>query len=429
MRGLPQDFDGWGVPGWGWDQMRPCFRAIEDGEEGRPPLGVTPHPGGDPLCDAALAAAQALGVPQVDDINRATGPAVAYQPRSITAGRRRDGSTFLSAGRPNLTVATDTDALRLVFDGTRCAGVDLRQGDRKLTVHAARVVLCAGALNSPRLLMASGIGPAAALRALGIGVVHDAPEVGHNLREHRLLSLQFRLSHGSRNAAFRGAGLAASLARYYATRGGPLAQAAFELGGFVRVSPGDGPPDAQVGLAPLSLDKSTQRLAVEPHAGALCGGYAMRPDSAGTLALTGAAPEAPLEIRPNYLAAETDRRVSVGVVRLIRRLFARPELAGFAPAETFPGPGTERDDEILDAFHRHGQAGFHAAGTCRMGTDAGSVVDPATRVRGVHGLHVADISIMPRLVSGNTNAPAMAMARRAADLIDAAIAADAAAPA
>lgn len=422
VRGLPQDFDDWaeaGCTGWGWEDMRPSFEAIEDGESGRPPLGVTPHPGGSALCDAFIASARAMGLPVMGDLNTAKGPAIGYQPRSILRGRRRNGASLLAEAkaRRNLHVLTGAEALRITFEGRSVTGVALRDTSGDFAVAAGNVVLCAGALNTPKLLMLSGIGPAAVLGNLGIAVVADAPEVGQNLREHRLLSLQYRLRRGSSNHGFRGAGLLASVARYYAARSGPLAQSAFEVGGFIRTMSGPGRPDAQIEFAPLSMDRSTQRLTVEDHPGALCGGYPMRPESTGSLTLTAAAPDTPMTISPGYLTAETDRAVSVGITRFIRALFKRPEMAAYEPQESFPGPEVDSDEGIVAAYHTRGQAGFHAACTCRMGSDARAVVDPQTRVRGVLGLNIADISIMPALVSGNTNAPAMAMAHRAAGLI------------
>lgn len=424
VRGLPSDFDEWeelGCAGWGWGDMRRAFEAIENGDVNRPALGITLHPGGNPFCDAAIRAGTELGLPAVADMNKVDGEGIGYQPRSIKNGRRRNAAiAFLAAARKrtNLTVLTGHEARRIKFQGAHATGAELCSNSGKVVeVRANNLVLCAGALNSPRLLLLSGIGPAQSLSALGISVVADVPEVGQNLREHRLLSLQFRLSHGSDNRAFAGIGLAQSIVRYYAMRHGPLAQAAFEVGGFVRTTPGEGGPDAQIGLAPISLNKTTQKMKLETMPGALCGGYPMRPESAGELALIDADPNKPLTIRPNYLAEEVDRTVSVAIVRFIRNMFAAPALSSFAPRETFPGPDVVTEDEIVDAFHRLGQAGFHAAGTCRMGSDARSVVDPLTRVRGVTGLSVADLSIMPRLVSGNTNAPAMAIGWRAGELL------------
>jgi len=424
VRGLPDDFDEWealGCDGWGWKDIKPCFEAMEGHETGGGPLIVSAHPTANPLCDALIASAAAFNMPATGDLNTLNGPGIGYQPRTISRGRRQSSAVaFLTAARKraNLDVLTKTEVMRIIFEGRKTVGVELRDSAKKLRIQKAnRVVLCAGALNSPKLLLLSGIGPVADLKALGIEPLIDAPEVGRNLREHRLLSLQFGVERGSDNSAFSGLGMLSSALKYYLLRRGPLAYAAFEVGGFVRTQPGGKRPDAQIGFAPISLDKSTLRLKMEDKPGALCGGYAMRPESKGFLRLHSADPDTPLHIEPNYLAEESDRRISISIVRLIRSLFQQPPIQGFSPVETWPGDNIETDDEIIDAFHRFGGAGFHAAGTCRMGADASSVVDTRTRVRGVDGLHIADISIMPRLVSGNTNAPAMAMAWRAAELI------------
>lgn len=424
VRGLPDDFDEWsrlGCDGWGWRDMKRCFEAIEHATGG--PLRVTAHPGHSPLCDAAIAAAETMGIDVVDDLNGAEAQAIGYQPRTIHRGRRQSASVaFLAAARrrPNLEVLLHHDANRVIFDGTRAVGVELVScTGQTRTVSARQIILCAGALNSPAILMRSGIGRAEDLRGLGIAPVVNAPEVGSNLREHRLLTLQFAVSGASDNHRFSGLGLLSSLVRYYALRSGPLAQAAFEVGGFINTqTSAAGRPDAQIGFAPFSLDKTTQRLRFERHAGALCGGYPMRPESAGQITLRSGDPKDRLLVSPNYLAEEIDRRVSIGIVRFIRALFAQPAMLAYGPRETWPGAPATSDDEIVDAFHRFGGAGFHAAGTCRMGSDQRSVVDTHTRVRGVSGLRVADISIMPKLVSGNTNAPAMAMAWRAAEMLE-----------
>jgi choline dehydrogenase len=431
VRGLKSDYDDWeaqGCAGWGWKDLGPCFQAIEDhalGEgEGRGvggPLRVTPHPHRQPLCEAMTAAAGELGLPVVEDLNALDAPGFGYQPRTIFRGRRQSAAlAFLRPAmrRPNLRVMTGAEALRIEFDDRRATGVRLRTPQGETVVRAGReVILAVGALHSPKLLQLSGVGPVALLRRHGIEVVAASEDVGGNMREHRLLALQFRVRGESQNRDFSGLGLAASVLKYALFRSGALSSAAFEVGGFVKTRPELARPDAQLGMGPISMDRTRPGFVMERHPGALCGGYPMRPESRGTVEITGSDPDAPLSIRPNYLSAEADRATSIGILRFIRRLYAQPALRRFVVEETWPGPGVERDDEILEAFHRIGQAGYHAAGTCRMGADAGSVVDTRLKVRGVEGLRVADISVMPSLVSGNTNAPAMAMAWRAADLI------------
>jgi choline dehydrogenase-like flavoprotein len=418
VRGLPGDFDEWeamGCAGWGWTDIRPCFEALER------ILKVTPHPARNLLCDATLAAAEAMGAPRVENLNTLDGAGIGYQPRTIHRGHRQTAATAFLApirSRPNLKVMTEADVVRILFEGTRATGVALRNRAGVHTEQAGgEIILCAGALNSPKLLQLSGVGPGQRLQSLGIGVVADSPDVGRNLREHRLLRLQFRVTGHSDNRAFSGWRLIVNAARYALQGDGPLTHAAFEVGGFVKTRPDLARPDVQIGMAPISLDPATQKLRMEAEPGALCGGYPMRPRSQGELMIRSADPDDRPLIDPRYLTAEEDRLASVRLVHFIRALFAQPPLKPYVVAESWPGQSVRSDDEIIDAFQRFGAAGFHAAGTCRMGADDGSVVDTALRVRGVQGLRVADISVMPQLVSGNTNAPAMALAWRAAQII------------
>jgi len=432
VRGQPSDYDGWqeiGCQGWGWQDMKAAFLALEDHELGASPLRgsggplkVTLHPVRQPLCEAMLNGAAGLGLPRVDDLNAIDDVGIGYQPRTIWRGRRQSAATaFLAPARrrSNLTVETGVEVLRVLFEGRRVIGVRAKTPQGERDIAARQVILSAGALNSPLLLQRSGIGDPDHLRSLGIPVVAPASEVGRNLQEHRTLIAQFRLKRGSENHLFRGLGLARSLTNYALAGRGPLTAAAFEVGGFIRTEPGQGRPDAQIGMGPISVDRSKPGFHLEHSPGALCGGYVMRPESKGHISITSPDPNAPADIDPNYLATDYDRRVSVGLFRFIRALFAQPQLAPYVESESIPGTAIETDDEIIEAFHGIGFAGLHAAGTCRMGSDGNSVVDTALRVRGVEGLRVVDISVMPSLVSGNTNAPAMAIGWRAADFIDA----------
>lgn len=431
VRGQPSDYDEWeaaGCAGWGWQDLKRSFLAIEDHQLGASdmrgtggPLRVTQHPRREAVCEAMIAAAAQAGIPRVDDLNAIDTPGFGYQPRTIWRGKRQSAAeAFLKPAlrRPNLVLVTQTDALHLLFEGKRVLGVRIRDAQGERDLLARETIVSAGALNSPTLLQRSGIGSPAHLQRVGVAVRHDAPDVGQNMREHRLLRAQFRLRKGSNNPAFRGLGLIRSVLEYGLAGRGPLTSAAFEVGGFVRTEPGEGRPDAQLGMGPMSVDTSTPGFALEKQHGALCGGYVMRPESRGSILIASPDPDAPAEIDPNYLATDYDRRVSVALFRTIRRIFSQPALAGLVVGETEPGLGIESDEEIIDAFHRVGASGYHAAGTCRMGVDDRSVVDTRLRVRGVAGLRVVDISVMPSLVSGNTNAPAMAMAWRAADLIE-----------
>jgi choline dehydrogenase len=432
VRGQPQDYDHWanlGLTAWNWKTVGPYFKRMEDHVLGADdtrgaggPLGISYSCSRYPLADAMLEAARVLGVPVKDDLNRPDQEGIGYLCATIKAGRRQSSAeAFLRPAlrRQNLRVITDTLAQRVLFDGRRAVGVACIRGGDQVQFRARReVILAAGALQSPKLLQLSGVGPADHLRSLGIDVVVDSPDVGRNMREHRLLFIQHRLKgRGSLNGQFAGLPLMFHALRYLLTRSGVMASAAYDVCGFVRTRPELNRPDAQLMMAPYSLDFSRQELAFEPFPGMQVFGYVLRPESQGTVMARSADPADVPTIRPNYLAAESDRRSSIGVVRFLRRWLSQPALASLLGEETTPGPNIDSDDEIVDAFARLGQSGYHACGTCRMGADSQAVLDQRLRVRGISGLRVADLSFFPTLVSGNTNGPMMALAWRAADLI------------
>jgi len=419
LRGQASDYDDWeaaGCPGWGWNNMHAAFMAMED--QGR----ITIPSRGGPVTEAMIKSANQLGIPRSDNLNAvAAEEAIGYSPSTIWKGKRQSTANgFLDAARkrPNLRIETHTDALKLIFRGRSAIGVRVRASSGEKDIFARKLVVSAGALNSPKLLQLSGIGEPELLRGLGIQVVASAPAVGRNLREHRPFISQFRLRFGSENDAFRGAALVRNFLRYKLFRSGPLTAAAFEVSALIRTEPGAGRPDAQLGLSPISVDKSLPGFELEKEPGALCCGYVIRPRSKGSIEITSADPDAPPRICPKFLSEEYDRRASVATFRFIRKLFAQPALAPFVISETIPGTEVQTDEEILDAIHRLGGGGYHAVGTCRMGQDTEAVVDPSLRVRGVENLMVADLSVIPLMVSGSTNAPAMATAWRAADIIE-----------
>jgi choline dehydrogenase-like flavoprotein len=294
------------------------------------------------------------------------------------------------------------------------------QGGQRRQYGAGReVIVSAGALNSPKLLHLSGIGQAQHLQSLGVDVRIDSPDVGRNMSEHLLTWLQYWLKdgHDSTNTAFAGLPLALNTLRYVLFRKGVLANGSSDIGGFVRTRPDRDRPDAQIMMDPYSLDFSTPTMAFDRRPGMQFFVYPLRPESRGTVMARSANPEDPPVIRPNYLATENDRATVVAAFRFVRRLAAQPALARFIAEEKTPGPAVQTDDQIVDVFRTRGQSGYHAMGTCRMGTDAGAVLDGRLRVRGAAGLRVVDLSVVPGPVSGNTNAPTMAIAARAADLI------------
>jgi choline dehydrogenase-like flavoprotein len=280
------------------------------------------------------------------------------------------------------------------------------------------VILAGGALASPGILERSGVGDPARLAALGIDLVCASPGVGEHLIEHRALIIQWKLRRDvSHNRRYYGIGLAKSVVEYALTRGGPMSAAAYELGAWFKTRPELARPDVQFLLAPFSFDFAKQRKDVERFPGIHVTAYPLRPTSRGRIHVTSRDPNALPALETNYHDTAEDRAAMVGAVRTARRLVEQPPLRDLVERETLPGPSYDSDERILAAYDQFGTCGYHAVGSCRMGNDTASVVDPALRVRGVEGLRVADTSIFPAIPSGNTTGPTYAMAWRAADLI------------
>jgi choline dehydrogenase-like flavoprotein len=430
-RGHPTDYDRWeaaGCAGWGWKNIKPILLAMEDHELGASdmrgvggPLRVTVQPRGNALHQAVIDAAGQVGIPHVEDTNDAFDGGIGYQPRTVWRGTRQSAAkAFLDPvrSRPNLHIVTDTDVLRIQFDGKRASGLELRSQSGTRAVRANReIILSAGALQTPKLLQLSGIGPAALLKSLHIPVVQDAPNVGKNLREHLYQALTYRVKRGSLNKEFGGWRVVRNMLNYVFFGKGPLTNAAHELICYVKTRPGLSRPDAQIGVGLYTVMPQGNRLAVEKAEGLTIGGYFMHPESQGEAWIQSNDPDQPMRINVNYLAAEEDRLAAIALLRKIRDIAAQPALAPYIVEETWPGKAVQTDDEILEHTVNFGTTAYHVSGTCRMGSDAESVVDCQLRVRGVAGLRVADTSIIPELVSGNTNAMAMAIGWRASQLI------------
>lgn len=436
VRGAPEDYDAWeasGCMGWGWANMARHFVELEDHVLGANecrgaggPLKISLHPSGNPLCEAMLTAGEQAGTPRVADVNHTNtaGPGgLGYQTRNTWNGQRYSSAkAFLDPvrQRPNLTILTQTNALRINFQDRRAASITLRDrhGERQVGINR-EVILCAGAIESPKLLQLSGVGPAQLLQSFDIPVVHDAAQVGRNLREHLCLAMQYRLKGHSLNRRFGGLGLLSSLWQYYVGKKGPLTHAAHEAGGFVKTRPELQRPDMQLGISLYSVTKQKDAIMLEKEHGLTLYCYFMHPESQGEVSIRSADPAVAPYINANYLAAEADRTAAIALYRWVRKLMAQPALAPFVIGATVPSDSARSDAEILQVFREQGQTAFHVSGTCRMGSDAESVLDPSLRVRGVSGVRVVDTSIMPTLVSGNTNAPAMAIALHAAGMIQA----------
>ena len=421
-----------GNPGWGWRDLLDVYRRMEDNPLGASdvrgtagPLRVSTASDGDPLLEDVLRAGAGLGWQRTRDLNETDEERIGHATATIRDGRRVSAATaFLHpvAERPDLTVRTRTVVDRVLFDGDRAIGVRGRQDGRDVEFEAEReVILAAGAIATPRILQLSGVGPADTLRSAGIDVRLDRPNVGARMREHRVFQLQYRLAEdiGYNRILGTEVGRQAAADEYRRHRTGVLAKPTFDIVGFARTRPDIDRPDAQIQIAPYSIEPREQAsaLEVEREPGMLAIGYGLRPDSEGRVRITAADPDAPLDIDANYFATEHDRCTAVGVVRTLRRLFATAPLAGRIERETVPGPAVRTDREVLDFGLTVGSAGYHAVGTCAMGPDEEDVTDPALRVRGLAGLRVVDASVLPVLVSGNLNGPVSALAWRAADLV------------
>lgn len=431
MRGQARDYDLWrqmGNPGWGWEDVLPLFRKSED-HFGGP---TDSHGAGGnwrverqrlswEILDAFADAAEAAGIPRSDDFNTGDNEGVGYFQVNQRRGWRWSlASAFLKPARhrPNLTVLTGAVAESLILQDRRATGLRFCKDGQPARATASReVILSAGAIGSPQLLMLSGIGPGGHLRDQGIEVIHDAPGVGSNLQDHLQLRCAWRVQ-GVTTLNQLSASLAGKtkIALEYAfKRSGPMSMAPSQLGAFARSGPDVETPDLEYHVQPLSLPAFGQPL--DPFPAFTASVCHLRPESRGSVRLTSPDPRAHPAIAPNYLSTETDRRIAARAIRLTRKIVDQAPLARYAPQELRPGPEYQSDAELIAAAGQIGTTIFHPVGTARMGADAGAVVDPALRVNGIDGLRVVDASIMPTITSGNTNAPTVMIAEKAAEMI------------
>jgi choline dehydrogenase len=433
-RGFPQDYDAWeagGCDGWGWKDVGRCFKEMEGHELGEGawrggagPLKISVQPDVSPLMETMIDAAGQLGVPSVTDINEAPGGGIGRSTCTIHRGRRMSAArAFLhpARGRRNLTVATDTQAQRVIFEGTQAVGVRLRdrRGARDVAIRR-EVILAAGALETPKLLQVSGVGPAPHLQTLGIPVVADSANVGRNLREHVVVELRYQVRDGCFADEYRGARLPLNVLRHLLTGSGPMGYPVQELIAFVKSRPEYDRADGEIGMMFAGTGvKPNGKMFLRPGSHIQIVTYYGRPHSQGHCLIQSADPDRPMLIDANFLAAEEDRRHSIDLVKFVHRLMKQPALAAAEPVYVGSKPDInfESDEEVLDLVHQFGFSGCHVAGTCRMGSDPDAVVDTKLRVRGVQGVRVVDTSIMPSLPTGNTNAAAMVAAWRAAEFI------------
>ncbi|MEY2926908.1 MAG: hypothetical protein RL367_1385 [Pseudomonadota bacterium] len=431
VRGMPADFDGIAEltsDDWNWDHIGAAYKALENHELGEAetrggngPIRITLPTFRDRLSDAQIAAGQALGWATKLDMNDPDDAvAIGNAPRTVYKRKRQSAAgAFLRPAmkRPNLTVVTSATVDRVLFEGKRATGVSVIRGGQSETHTASEIILSGGALASPAILERSGVGDPALLARLGIPLVHANPQVGENLIDHRAMILQSRLKEEiSHNRQYTGWRAIWNGIKYYLGIDGLMSAASYEIVGWLKTDPALNRPDAQILVAPFSFVME-DRTKVETLPGMHVTLYTLRPTSKGSVHIETTDPHAAAAVLANYHATEQDRQKMVALVRAVRRYLATEPLASLIAEETSPGPAYQSDDEIIAAYDQFGTCGYHAIGSCRMGKDDASVVDPACRVRGVDGLRVVDTAIMPVIPSGNTNGPTMAMAWRAADII------------
>jgi len=425
MRGNRADYDEWrdlGNPGWGYDDILPFFKRAEDNERGASeyhgvggPLGVSDGRSRNVMMPAFIEAARQAGLDANDDFNGASQDGVGYYQVTQRGGRRSSTAVAYlhpAMQRPNVTVETHLQVQRIVFEGRRAAAIVAQRLGETLEFRAEReVILSAGAYNSPQILMLSGVGPAATLQALQIPVVEDLPGVGQNLQDHPLCGVVWTTSEP---VSLLTAATAENLRLYAEEATGPLTSNIAEAGLFHRTLSGMTAPDVQVHGAPVMyLDEG---LTPPPDHGFTMVVCILKPDSRGSVTLASADPTAKPVIRHNYFTAGDDLRSMSDGIRLMMEIGGQPGLARFCE-KAYQVPDSLSDQDVHAFLARCVLTNYHPTSTCRMGSDGGAVVDATLRVHGVEGLRVVDGSIMPSIVRGNTNAPIIAIAEKAADLI------------
>ncbi|AFO92692.1 choline dehydrogenase [Phaeobacter inhibens] len=430
LRGQAADYDGWrqrGLTGWGWDDVLPYFKKSEDYVDGSSDMhGV----GGEwrvenqrlhwDVLDDWMQAAAEWGLPKVTDFNTGNNEGVGYFRVNQRSGwRMNTAKAFLrTATGENLKVETGAHTRRILIENGRAVGVEYSQGGAVKTARTGgEVLLSAGAINSPQILQLSGLGPEALLRDHGIAVQRDMPEVGQNLQDHLQLRCAWRLKGAKTLNTLANSliGKAKIAAEYAMRRSGPMSMAPSQLGAFSRSRPDLATPDLEYHVQPLTLEAFGQPLHDFPGLTAsVCN---LRPESRGEVAITSADPMQAPRIAPNYLSTEGDRQVAVAAIRQARAIMGQEAMQRYAPVEMKPGGGSDEAADLMQAAGAIGTTIFHPTCTLRMGAEEAAPVDGALRLRGVGGLRVVDASVMPVIPSGNTNAPTIMIAEKAADMI------------
>ncbi|TMC23311.1 MAG: choline dehydrogenase [Chloroflexi bacterium] len=426
IRGDHLDYDEWrnlGNEGWGDKDVLPYFKKAQHQERGASkyhgsdgPLNVADPRSPNALAYAFIAAGQQLAIARNDDFNGTKQEGVGLVQLTQKRGQRHSSATaYLKPilGRPNLSVLTHAHATRILVEEKRAIGVTYQQNGQLHEARAGReIILCGGAINSPQLLLLSGIGPADQLKALELPVIVDLPGVGQNLQDHLGMAVAY---HCSKPITLLQIDTFWNKLQYMFWKKGPLASNLAEAAAFVRTRPELQLPDVEILLVPLYLSNQPISPAPEHSFTFVCA--LLRPQSSGEITLCSNNPLDPPRIQPNYLACDADLQVMIDGVKLCRRWAQTRALAPFRGEEITPGEDVQSDEQIAEAIRARADTIFHPVGTCKMGNDAMAVVDHELRVHGITGLRVADASIMPTLIRGHTNAPAIMIGEKAADLV------------
>ncbi len=438
IRGQHADYDGWrqlGCEGWGWDDVKPYFLRAENQERAGMgdhhatggPLNVSDVTTTHEVSDALITACEQAGIPRNPDVNGADQEGASYYQLTVKNGQRCSAAVAYlhpAMGRANLTVETRALTTRILFEGTKAVGVEYVQNGVKKTARAkAEVLLAGGAINSPQLLQLSGVGPGALLQEHGIAVVKDLPGVGENLQDHYMIAQSWRLKAGviSVNELSKGVRVIGEAFKYLFARKGLLTLSAAHIAAFCKSRPDLASPDIQFHMLPASMNlekaMNEQKMELDDLPGLTIAPCQVRPESRGWIRIKSPDGSVYPAIQPNYLSDPLDQEVAVASLKWGRKIASQKALEPYIDHEMLPGEMMQSDEMLLGFAKMAGSTLYHPVGTCQMGHGPQAVVDTQLRVHGVQGLRVIDASVMPRLISGNTNAPTIMIAEKAADMI------------